>query len=91
MNNYLNAVLSKCPYPLNIHKYYHSVTGKTDYENLITGAYYFNQVTKGFLSVEPSEDGKTINYFETDFYSLNKKLLQTEILKPKPLPKEPTQ
>jgi hypothetical protein len=62
-----------------------------NYENLIPGAYYFNPVTKGFLSVEPSEDGKTINYFETDFYSLNKKLLQTEILKSKPLPTEPTQ
>jgi hypothetical protein len=62
-----------------------------NYENLIPGAYYFNPVTKGFLSVEPSEDGKTMNYFETDFYSLNKKLLQTVILKSKPLPTEPTQ
>jgi hypothetical protein len=43
-----------------------------NYENLIPGAYYFNPVTKGFLSVEPSEDEKTMNYFETDFYSLIK-------------------
>jgi hypothetical protein len=66
-------------------------TQEFNFENLIPGMYYYNPTTNGFLSVEPSEDGKTINYFETDFYSLNKKLLQTEILKPKPLPTEPTQ
>ena len=48
-----------------------------NYENLIPGMYYYDPTTNGFLSVEPSEDGKTMTYYQTDFRTLNKQPLQT--------------